>query len=150
MSFYKLLVFIHIISAIVGLGPGFIMTFIVMKAANMIELRHAYFLRKQLHIFVMLGGGLLLTTGLLMGLLNPSLFKAGWYTISLILFLITLAAGPFVLKPLSVPIQKIIDEHQGEHIPDDYYKHANKLFVSEHILNGIFIIIIILMILKPF
>lgn len=150
MSFYDFLVFIHIISAIVGLGPGFIMTFIVMKASTMTELRHAYFLRNRIHIFVMIGGIALLVTGLIMGFLNTSLFKTGWYIISLSLFLVTLAAGPIVLKPISAPIQKIISEHRGDDIPHAYEEHAKKLFICEHILNGIFIIIIILMILKPF
>ncbi|HLS20625.1 MAG TPA: DUF2269 family protein [Bacillota bacterium] len=150
MSFYKILVFIHVISAIVGLGPGFILTFIVMKTRNMAEVRHAFYLRNRIHIFVMIGGILLLTTGLLMGFLNPTLLKQGWYITSLILFLLTLASGPFVLKPISIPIQRILSEHEGDEIPEDYYKHANRLFLSEHILNFIFVIIIILMILKPF
>lgn len=150
MSFYSFLVFIHIIAAIVGLGPGFIMTFIVMKASTMTELRHAYYLRNRIHIFVMVGGVLLLVTGLWMGFINPYLFTKGWYMISLILFLITLAAGPFLLKPLSLPIQEILDYHEGDDIPENYEKHAKKLFVSEHVLNSIFVVIIILMILRPF
>jgi len=150
MSFYKILVFIHIISAIIGLGPGFILTFIVMKTGNMQEVRHAFFLRNRIHIFVMIGGIFLLTTGLLMGFLKPILFTQGWYMTSLILFLMTLASGPFLLKPISKPIQQILDEYEGDEIPKEYYKHANRLFMSEHILNIIFVIIIILMILKPF
>lgn|SRR5690625_2728473 len=150
MSFYKVLVFIHIISAIVGLGPGFVLTFIVMKTKNMTEVRHAFYLRNRIHIFVMIGGILLLVTGLLMGFLNPALLKQGWYFTSLVLFLITLASGPFVLKPLLKPIQRILTEHEGEEIPQEYYKYANRLFLSEHILNLILFAIIVLMILKPF
>lgn len=150
MSFYDFLVFVHILSAIIGLGPGFIMTFIVMKASTMTELRHAYFLRNRIHIFVMLGGVALLVTGLLMGFINTYLIREGWYIISLFLFLMTVVAGPVVLKPISVPIQKIISEHEGDDIPDAYYDSAKKLFFYEHILNTIFIIIIILMIFKPF
>src|SRR5690625_3292096 len=89
MSFYSVLVIIHIFSAIIGLGPGFVMTFIVTRASTMTELRHAYFLRNRLHIFVMLGGTLLFLTGLLMGFLNMQLFSQGWYIVSIILFLIT-------------------------------------------------------------
>src|SRR5690625_4174193 len=149
MSFYKVLVFIHIISAIVGLGPGFVLTFIVMKTKNMTEVRHAFYLRNRIHIFVMIGGIMLLVTGLLMGYLNPTLLKQGWYITSLLLFLLTLASGPFVLKPISTPIQQILVEHEGDEIPENYYKHANRLFISEHILNFILFIIIVLMILKP-
>lgn len=150
MSFYKALVFIHVISAIVGLGPGFILTLIVMYPKNMTEVRYAYTLRNKIHIFVMLGGIMLLVTGLLMGFLNPGLFKQGWYIVSLLLFLVTLASGPFVLKPISIPIQQILKEYDGDEIPKDYIKHVNRLFLSEHILNVILFAIIVLMILKPF
>lgn len=133
-----------------GLGPGFVMIYIVTKSTTMTELRHAFFIRNRIHIFVMIGGGLLLVTGLLMGLLNTSLFKQGWYIISLILYLISLLAGPIILKPKSAPIKEILATHKGEQIPKKYEKLSKNLFFHERILNTIFIIIIALMILKPF
>jgi len=150
MTFYKLLVAVHIMAAILGLGPGFVMIYIVTKAKNMTELRHAFFIRNRVHHFVMIGGVLLLVTGLWMGFLQTYLFKAGWYWLSLILYLIALAAGPFILKPLDRPIKNILDKHKGDNIPEEYYGYSNRLFFHERILNTIFIVIIILMILKPF
>ncbi|MCO6461744.1 MAG: DUF2269 family protein [Saprospiraceae bacterium] len=137
-------------SAILGLGPGFVMIYIVTKAGNMIELRHAYLIRNRLHIFVMVGGTLLLLSGLTMGLLRPYLFHMGWYVTSLILFLVALAFGPVVLSPLSRPIKTFLKQHTGEEIPAEYYKMAEKLFFYERIENIIFLAIIILMVLKPF
>src|SRR5690625_2548173 len=126
MSFYQLLVTVHIFSAILGMGPGFVMIYIVTKASTMTELRHAYYIRNRIHIFVMVGGILLLVTGLWMGLLNTYLFTRGWYILSIILFLITLAAGPVILKPISTPIKALLAEHQGEDIPDLYYKKIGR------------------------
>lgn len=150
MSFYKLLVSIHIFSAILGLGPGFVMIYIVTKSTTMTELRHAYFIRNRIHIFVMIGGSLLLITGLWMGFINTHLLTQGWYLLSLLLYMITLAAGPFILKPISTPIKTLIANHQGDDIPKKYYDMSNKLFTYERILNMIFIVIIGLMIFKPF
>ncbi|CAG9610362.1 DUF2269 family protein [Pseudoneobacillus rhizosphaerae] len=150
ISFYKVLVFLHIFSAILGMGPGFILTTVVKSGKNMTELRHSYAVRHKLHIFVMIGGILLLVTGILMGILNTSLFYMGWYVTSLILFLIALAMGPLALSPRSKPIKALLKSHQGENIPDEYYGLSRKLFMCEYIENGIFIIIISLMILKPF
>src|SRR5690625_7389817 len=93
MSLYQFLVIIHIISAIIGLGPGFIMTYIVTKAANMTELRHAYWLRKRIHIFVMIGGTSLMVTGLCMGMFNRYLFPHGWDVVSLVLYLVVIGEG---------------------------------------------------------
>ena len=43
------------------------MIYVVTKANTMTELRHAYLIRNRIHIFVMVGGTLLLLTGLMMG-----------------------------------------------------------------------------------
>ncbi|MEH7382655.1 DUF2269 family protein [Bacillus sp. JJ1533] len=147
---YQVLVFIHIFSAIIGLGPGFILTTVGKSADTMTELRHSYAIRHRLHIFVMIGGIMLLVTGLLMGAINPYLFNMGWYTTSLLLFLISLAMGPFALKPKSKPVKALLETHQGDDIPEEYYPLAKALFRVEHIENGIFLIVIALMILKPF
>ena len=150
MTFYNLLLAIHIFSAILGLGPGFIMTYVVTKSKTMTELRHAYMIRNRIHNFVMVGGVLLIVTGLAMGALNPYLFRQGWYVVSLILYLVALAFGPIILSPRSKPIKKLLKEHQGDDIPEEYDRLSEDLFFYERIENTIFLIIIALMILKPF
>ncbi len=150
MSFYDILVVIHVFSAIVGLGPGFVMIYIVTKAETMTELRHVYKIRNRIHIFVMIGGTLLLLTGLVMGLLRPYLFNQIWFISSLVLFLIALGAGPILLSPRSKPIKIILEEHKGEHVPESYHALSKQLFFYERITNIIFFIIILLMITRPF
>lgn len=150
MTFYEILLFVHIFSAILGLGPGFVMIYVVTNATTMTELKHAYIIRNRLHIFVMVGGTLLLITGLWMGIINTYLFTAGWYVTSLTLYLIALALGPLVLSPRSEPIKALLKEHKGEEIPAEYYTLSKKLFFYERIENVIFLIVIALMILKPF
>lgn len=150
MSFYDLLVIIHVFSAIVGLGPGFIMVYIVTRATTMTELRHAYMIRTRIHVFVMVGGTLLLITGLWMGALRPYLFQQIWYIASLLLFLIALAIGPIVLSPKAKPIKQMLVKIEDEQIPARYYDLAKQLFIYERITNVIFFLIILLMIAKPF
>ncbi|MFZ7942943.1 MULTISPECIES: DUF2269 family protein [Bacillaceae] len=150
ITFYKVVVFIHIFSAILGMGPGFILTTVVKSGKTMTELRHSYKIRHQLHIFVMVGGMLLLVTGLTMGFLNPILFRMGWYVTSLVLFLAALAIGPLVLSPRSKPVKELLATHKGEEIPEEYWRLSKVLFRFEHLENVIFLIIIALMILKPF
>lgn len=150
MTVYGLLLLAHILSAIVGLGPGFVMIYIVTKAGTMTELRHAYMIRNRLHIFVMIGGTMLLLSGLAMGIMRPYLFHAGWYVTSLTLFLIALGFGPLVLSPRSKPVKALLKSHTGDNIPGEYYRLSKKLFFYERIENLIFLIIIALMALKPF
>ncbi|MDP4086844.1 MAG: DUF2269 family protein [Bacillota bacterium] len=149
-AFYQVVVFIHIFSAILGMGPGFILTTVVKSGKTMSELRTSYAIRHKLHIFVMIGGTLLLITGLTMGLINTYLFHMGWYLTSLTLFLITLALGPLALSPRSRPIKELLKSHKGEEIPEEYKRLSKELFRLEYLENFIFLIIISLMILKPF
>jgi uncharacterized membrane protein len=150
MTVYEVFVFVHIFSAIVGMGPGLFMILPVKRAQMMTELRYGYVIRDRLHWFVMIGGTLLLVTGLLIGLLQPFLFSQGWFLLSLLLFLVALAFGPFVLSPRSKPIKKLLNEYEKEEIPDEYDQLAAKLFFYERIINSLFLIIIVLMITKPF
>lgn len=150
MTFYQFLVLIHVLSAIVGLGPGFIMTVIIKKADTLPELKHGFKLRTRLHTSVMTGGILLLVTGLAMGLLRPYLFSAGWYVISLVLYFIALLFGPFILKPIAAEIKVLLAASEGPFIPEDYGMLASKLHFYENLINLIFIMIIIFMVLKPF
>lgn len=149
MSVYDILVFIHVISAILGLGPGFIMIYVVQKANTMTELKHAYYIRNRIHIFVMVGGTLLLVTGLLMGFIRPYLFKQIWFSLSLILFLIALAVGPTILSPKAKPIKQMLHDVADDQIPHQYYGLARQLFFYERLTNVVFIVIITLMIFKP-
>lgn len=147
---YRILVTIHVLAAILGMGPGFVMIYIVTKATNMAELRHAYVIRNRIHLFVMVGGSLLLLTGLAMGAIMPHLFHQGWYVLSLILFLVALGFGPIILSPKSKPIKELLKTHQGEEIPAQYYTLAKSLFFYERLENVLFIVVIVLMILRPF
>src|SRR5699024_4872588 len=119
MTLYDALVFIHIFSAILGMGPGMVMTAVVTlsKPATMTELRHSFKVRNSLHIFTMVGGTLLLVTGLWMGALNPFWFRQGWYIVSLVLFLVALVMGPVVLSPRSKPIKQLFVDVEGDEIP---------------------------------
>jgi len=85
-----------------------------------------------------------------MGIINPYLFSQYWFLISLVLFLVALAAGPLVLSPRAKPIKEILADDRIQEIPDKYEVLAKDLFFYERMTNIIFLIIILLMITKPF
>ncbi len=148
--FYEFLVVIHVFSAILGIGPGFVLIQVVKTARTLPELKQAYRIKKTMHIFVMIGGTLLIVTGLLMGSLRPALFQMGWYVTSLVLFLVALALVPLVLKPKTQPIRKLLEQAEGEEIPAEYPPLEAELHRYERLENTLIVVIILLMILKPF
>lgn len=149
-TFYAVLVVIHIFSAIVGLGPGFVLIQVVRSAQTVSQLRHAYAIRKRLHVFVMVGGTLLVVTGLLMGWIHPYLFGMGWYVLSLVLFFLALAMGPLVMGPKARTLKALLASLEDDRIPEAYKRLEKDLFFYERLESFIFLIIIVLMVLKPF
>lgn len=135
--------------AIIGIGPSFVMTFIAVQSKTLTDVKHAYYLRKKIHLFIMTGGTVLLLTGLMMGGINPVLFKQAWYVISLCLYVFTLLAGPLLLSPSLKPIKRLLEESEGEELPAEYEKYAKRLFFFERVTNLIILAIITLMITKP-
>ncbi|KAB8128306.1 DUF2269 family protein [Gracilibacillus oryzae] len=149
-SLYTFLVVIHIFSAIVGIGPGFILTTIVKSSHTIDEIRHAFALKKKVHLFAMIGGILVLITGLSMGLIRPYLFQQGWYITSMIIYLTALSLGPTLLKKYSKPIKQMLKDQTLQEVPETYHSNVQKLLKVEYIENSLLIIVILLMILKPF
>lgn len=149
-TFYRILVFLHIFSAIVGIGPGFVLTTITKFAKTLPQIRYAHFVKLKVHVLVMVGGTIVLLTGLTMGALKPVLFQQGWYLTSMILYLIGLALGPTLLKKHSRAIKEILDDPSLEELPPEYYESSRKLLKLEYLVNTALIIVIILMITKPF
>ncbi|GAE93340.1 hypothetical protein JCM21714_2415 [Gracilibacillus boraciitolerans JCM 21714] len=149
-SLYTWLIIIHIFSAIVGIGPGFILTTIVKSAKTMPEIRQAFAMKRNIHIFVMIGGILVLITGVCMGLLQPMLFQQGWYITSMILYFIALSLGPTFLKKYSSPIKEMIRDEEKVQVPAGYQEHIQKLLRVEYLENTLLLIVIFLMITKPF
>ncbi len=147
---FKLLLVIHVCSAIFGLGPGFGFIPIKQSAKTLTQLRFAYSINRALHMFVMTGGFLLLATGFTMGILRPALFHQGWYVTSLVLYLLALSIGPLILTPKIKPIRKLLAEAEGDDIPAEYYKLHRVVLTFEWVLNGFFAGIVLLMLTKPF
>ena len=84
---YTLLLVFHILSAILGVGPVFLFNKILKRAETVEQLRYAHHIVEKLNRNANYSFGIILVTGLLMGWMNPYLFRTEWYIASLILFL---------------------------------------------------------------
>ncbi|WP_078060090.1 DUF2269 family protein [Gracilibacillus timonensis] len=150
MTFYNILILIHIISAIIGIGPGFVLTTIVKHAHTMTDIRFAFTVKRRLHHFIQVGGALLLLSGLLLGVITPSLFQQGWYLTSLVLYLLVLILGATLLRKISAPIRQMLADQTLTETPAYYHELRNRLLRVEYAVNALLLVIILLMVLKPF
>jgi uncharacterized membrane protein len=146
---YSLLVFIHIVAAVMGLGAAF--GFPIAKSAKTAaQARHTLELLKKLEILPKVGSITLLVTGIILGIMNPPLFTAGWYIASIVLYI---AAQVIVIGMLPKKMKEqagILGSHSGDDLPAAYVavgKQAGKL---EGVTHALAFLLILLMVFKPF
>lgn len=147
---YSLLVFIHIVAAVMGLGAAFGFPVLARSARTASQARYTLELLKKLEILPKVGSIALLLTGIILGIMSPSLFATGWYIASLVLYF---AAQVIVIGMIPKKIRAqadILAQHAGQDLPDAYRaigKQAGRLEAVTHLLA---FLLIWLMYYKPF
>ena len=147
---YSILLLIHVLSAIIGLGVTFAFPVIANSAKNLSQLKHTLGLMKRLEKFPQIGGVFLLVTGLIMGIITPTYFTKVWFVGSIVLYLLIEGLIYFVIGPKMKKVVPLVMSAEGEKIPEEYEVVAKStapihLFT---IIGGI--MIIVLMSAKPF
>jgi len=144
-----LLIVIHVMAAIVGIGPAFVTPIITGSIKTGSQLKFAYGVLGKINKFPKTGGITLLLSGVLLMIINKIGFSLLWLNISLALFVVIEIIIIGFMEPLMKKSSNIVTSHEGEDIPAAYLKLAskiNKLNWPVHIMT---IIIIVLMVWKP-
>ena len=146
---YSLLVLIHIFSAILSVGPLFLMNRILRSAKSVNELKYAHQTVNKISGVAHVSLLILLPTGLLMGLINSSLFKMIWYDASLALFIVYGVYSHLVLDRKSKALYQNMMTYTDQQIPQQYTAKFKELVSYEWIGKMITVVIVFLMVLKP-
>lgn len=148
---YSLFVFIHIVAAIMGLGATFGFPIIAKSAKTVSQAKHTLELLKKLEILPKIGSVTLLVTGIILGIMNPSLFGTGWYLISIALYLAAQVIVIGLLPRKMAEQADILRNYTGDELlPAPYIaigKQAGKL---EGITHALAFLLILFMYFKPF
>lgn len=150
MTFYSLLLVIHLVAAVVGLGASFGMPVLMSSVKTVTQARFALAVSKGIEKFAKVGSITLLITGIIMAIIQPYLFKEIWYIASLVIYVAVqpIAAG---LLPKKAKLQmEILENYLGEELPDEYNTLAKESVPLNNVLHIAAIVLIILMTLKPF
>jgi uncharacterized membrane protein len=151
MTLYGLLVLVHVIAAVVGLGASFGMPVVAKFGAKSVTNAKVCFeINKQIEKFAKIGSLTLLASGILMAVVNPSLWTEGWFISSIVIYILI---QPIVAAMIPKTIEKqveIVMKSDGEELPAEY-QHLDKKVAK---LNGVAhvaaVVLIILMSTKPF
>ncbi len=150
MSFYGILVLLHVIGAICGMGASFAQPLLMNKAKTVKQAEFSHRVNHGIDKLVVIGTFTLLITGLIMGALNTYLFTQGWYIISLILFITILpVAGAIVPKKAAQQVE-ILKNHKGDELPESYLTLKKQTAPFNRYTYIATVIIVILMVTKPF
>ncbi|NBI30273.1 DUF2269 family protein [Chengkuizengella marina] len=150
MSF---LILIHVLSAVIGVGPIFFIHILLRKEQSVQELRFSMKIAKKLLLFPKIGGLTAVLTGLLIILLNDyGTFFQLWLVGSLVLYLI----AQVILLGFIAPRQKkiaswLFDPNNNNEIklPFEIILMRSQVNLLFYISTTLILFIFVLMILKP-
>jgi len=147
---YWALLFIHITAAIMGLGAAIVFPIIAKSAKTTSQAKFTLQLLKRLEPFPKAGSIALFVTGLIMGIMNPSLFTSGWYIASIVVYLLTQIIVAWLAPKKMKEQAALLENHFDEQLPPQYAAIGKKLGMMDGISHLALFVMIVLMVFKPF
>jgi len=150
MTIYSVVLVIHIIAAVCGLGAAFANPSIMKKGTTVAGAKQALETAKAVEKYAKVGSITLLLTGLLLGVLNTSLFTQGWYITALVLYLAVQPIVAYMIPKKVGQINEIIEKQETNELPQEFFPLAMQIGKLDNIARTSVIVLIVLMSLKPF
>jgi hypothetical protein len=141
---------IHIIAAVTGLGAAFAFPIIAKTAKTVSQAKYTLELLKKLEIMPKVGSLTLLATGLLMGIIVPSLFTTGWFILSIVIYIAVQVIVIGMLPKNMAQQAELLEGVSGEELPAGYRLIGKKNAKLEGITHLAAVVLILLMFYKPF
>lgn len=147
------LVLLHVVSAVVGLGPAYAFPMILKRETSLVEVKRMAELVARLEILPKIFGGLTLLSGLLLVWLgNYGSFLTLWITAALILFVLAEVIIIGFLTPAAKKLSSTLDQliEQGETETNNLTLGLLAKVRNYHITSCVIVLVIIaLMVIKP-
>ncbi len=150
MSIYIWVLLIHILAAVIGLGSAFALPIIMNRAKTVSQAKFSMTIFSGVEKLAKIGSITLLLTGIILGIINPSLFKEFWYIASLVIYI---AVQPIVagILPKKMSAQNaILDETTDDELPASYLAISKQMIPYNNATHIATVILILLMTIKPF
>ncbi|KXH80644.1 DUF2269 family protein [Sporosarcina sp. HYO08] len=150
MTLYGAVVLVHVMAAVVGLGPAFIFPILFRFSKTKEQMLWINALMAAIEKVVIVGSLTLLATGLFMGMLHPYLFSTGWYIASIALYVLAQVLVIGIAGKNAQMAATLLEQSEGTSIPEEVLLLNKKADAALLYANGIAIVMIILMVTKPF
>ncbi|RPF53335.1 DUF2269 family protein [Aquisalibacillus elongatus] len=150
---YQTLVLVHVLSAILGVGPTFFGHVLFRKEQSLAELRNSLMMFKRLEIFPKIGGTLAVITGLILYYMGSwGTFVQLWLLGTLILYIAIQILMIGFVGPLSKKLGTYLSDpttSKLDALPAKYQKTFSKINKIFWTVSTMGVLIFVLMILKP-
>jgi hypothetical protein len=146
---FKIVVVIHVIASIVGIGPAFVLPLLTSSAKTGSQLRFVFGIIQKINRFPKTGGITLIVTGILLMIIGNMGLSVLWLNLSLLFFIVIEVIIIGMVEPRMKKITGLVLASQGEEIPKGYVTAMNKIAPLEATVHVLTIVIIILMVVKP-
>ncbi|MGD6968240.1 DUF2269 family protein [Rossellomorea vietnamensis] len=150
----KFLVLLHVLSAIMGVGPTFFAHVLARKKQTADQLRHTLVLGAHLEKFPKIGGTLAVITGLILFFAGEyGAFTQVWILGSLILYVLIQIIVIGFVTPNSSHLRKWLDAPENSEVtgelPEEAQNYLNKMNGYFYLASTLGVLLFIFMILKP-
>ncbi|MNI24829.1 hypothetical protein D3C73_784620 [compost metagenome] len=147
------LVWIHVLSAILGIGPTYFGHILLRKKQQREQLLQSLVLFKLLNYFPKIGGSIAVVSGVALVALSGWKFSDLWILISLVLYVLIQVVAVGMLGPILGQLNQVLNVGDEKASAPDTLANktalltkANQLYNTASILGTV---LIILMIVKP-
>jgi uncharacterized membrane protein len=145
-----ILVVLHVLAAIVGIGPAFVLPILGKSAKSGSQLRFVFGLIQKVNNFPKIGGITLLVTGILLMIVSKIGFSLMWLNLSLLLFVIIEVIIIGFVEPRMKKVAQLVMSSDGDNIPSGFADSMKRIAPLEGTVHLLTFLIIILMVVKPF
>ncbi|WP_313996626.1 DUF2269 family protein [uncultured Paenibacillus sp.] len=148
----KWLVLIHILTAIIGVGPTFFGHVLVRKNQSVGDLKQSLKLSKMLEFFPKIGGSIAVLTGLLLVILYDYTFSSFWIYASLILYVLIQVVVIGIVAPQTKKLNAWSSQtslSDSEALPAETASILKKSETFYTVASAMGVLLFALMILKP-
>lgn len=151
MSLYSLALTIHILSAILGIGPIFVLPVITGRLRTLgTEAPTLVNMLNRISRFPRTGMPLLVLSGITMGVLHPYLWAYTWLRLALSLVVLYFVVGAGVAGRISRKLETLLPAAADGAGRADFAAVARRLHTWQLVDSAIALGILLLMITKPF
>ncbi|QHW31629.1 DUF2269 family protein [Paenibacillus rhizovicinus] len=149
----RYLVLLHVLSAIIGVGPAFFIHALFGKKDNFGEVRSAFKLGSKLELFPKIGGTIAVITGLILVFADDWRFVSFWILASLVLYVGIQVLVIGFAAPVTKKLGKLVNESglsSDAPVPEEHaglLHRINRLYYGATVMG---VLLFVMMIMKPF